>query len=310
MSQLDIILVSYNTAEFTKRAIESVYAETRQTEFKIIMVDNDSKDNSVDLIATEFPQVEMIQTGSNLGFARAVNIGAKASNSPYILLLNPDTVVLEGAIDTLMDFAQKRPQAGVWGGITLNNDLSLNPNNARARLTFKTLLFSALGLSKAFNKSCYFNHDNYGCWDRKSERDVDVVTGCFFLTPRTLWEELEGLDETFFMYAEEADYCIRAIKNGFQPRVTPNARIIHHGGVSESNLSGKMLKLLKGKSELINKHAKNWEKPIHKGLLQLHVLNKLISLKLLSFLKKDKQATLNEWQIVYDQRKEWLKGYR
>jgi len=310
MSQLDIILVSYNTAEFTKRAIESVYAETRQTDFKIIMVDNDSKDNSVDLIATEFPQVEIIQTGSNLGFAGAVNIGAKASNSPYILLLNPDTVVLDGAIDTLMDFAQKTPQAGVWGGITLNNDLSLNPNNARARLTFKTLLFSALGLSKAFNKSCYFNHDNYGCWDRKSERDVDVVTGCFFLTPRTLWEELEGLDETFFMYAEEADYCIRAIKNGFQPRVTPNARIIHHGGVSESNLSGKMLKLLKGKSELINKHAKNWEKPIHKGLLQLHVLNKLISLKLLSFLKKDKQATLNEWQIVYDQRKEWLKGYR
>lgn len=310
MSQLDIILVSYNTAEYTKRAIESVYAETRQTDFKIIMVDNDSKDNSVDLIATEFPEVEIIQTGSNLGFAGAVNIGAKTSNSSYILLLNPDTIVLDGAIDSLMDFAQKTPQAGVWGGITLNNDLSLNPNNARARLSFKTLLFSALGLSKVFNKSCYFNHDNYGCWDRESERDVDVVTGCFFLTPRTLWEELEGLDETFFMYAEEADYCIRAIKNGYQPRVTPDARIIHHGGVSESNLSGKMLKLLKGKSELINKHAKSWEKPIHKGLLQLHVLNKLIAFKLLSFLKKDKQATLNEWQIIYDQRKEWLKGYR
>lgn len=310
MKQLDIVLVSYNTVEYTKRAIESVYDETADTDFNLIMVDNDSKDNSVELIGSKFPNVKIIQTGANLGFAGGVNIGAKANDSEYVLLLNPDTVILDGAIDKLMSYASKTPKAGVWGGITLNNDLSLNPNNARARLSFKTLLFSALGLSKAFNKSCYFNHDNYGCWDRKSEREVDVVTGCFFLTPRVLWEELEGLDETFFMYAEEADYCIRAIKKGYQPRVTPNARIIHHGGVSEVNLSEKMLKLLKGKAELINKHAENWEKPIHKGLLQLHVLNKLLSLKLLSLIKKDKQASLNEWQIIYGQRKEWLKGYR
>jgi len=310
MSQLDIILVSYNTAEYTKRAIESVYAETHDTKFKIIMVDNDSKDNSVELITNEFPDVEIIQTGANLGFPGGVNIGAKASDSEYVLLLNPDTVILENAIDKLMAFAQKKPAAGIWGGITLNNDLSLNPNNARARLSFRTLLFSALGLSKTFNKSCYFNHDNYGCWDRKSEREVDVITGCFFLTPRKLWEELEGLDETFFMYAEEADYCIRAIKKGYQPQVTPDARIIHHGGVSETNLSGKMLKLLKGKSELINKHAKSWEKPIHKGLLLLHVLNKTTSLNLISLIKKDKIPVRDEWRTVFKQRKEWLRGYQ
>ena len=310
MNQLDIILVSFNTAEYTKRAIESVYAETTMTDFKIIMVDNDSKDHSVELISTEFPEVEIIQTGANLGFAGGVNVGAKASNSEYILLLNPDTVILDCAIDKLITYAKKSPQAGIWGGITLNDNLSLNLNNARAKLSSTTLLFSALGLSKVFNKSCFFNHDNYGCWDRKSEREVDVVTGCFFLTPRSLWEQLDGLDETFFMYAEEADYCIRAIKKGYQPRVTPDARIIHHGGVSEVNLSGKMLKLLKGKAELINKHAKSWEKPLHKGLLQLHVLNKLISLKLISLFNKDKQTALNEWRTVYQQRNEWLKGYR
>lgn len=310
MSQLDIILVSYNTAEYTKRAIQSVYDETSNTDFKIIMVDNDSKDNSVELISTAFPQVEIIQTGANLGFAGGVNVGAKASDSEYVLLLNPDTVILENAIDKLMSFAVKESKAGVWGGITLNNDLSLNPNNARARLSTKTLLFSALGLSKLFNNSCFFNHDNYGCWDRKSERSVDVITGCFFLTPRTLWEELEGLDETFFMYAEEADYCIRAIKKGYQPKVTPNARIIHHGGVSEVNLSGKMLKLLKGKAELINKHAHAWQKPLHKGLLLAHVFNKYVALKLFSVFNKSKNTTLSEWKIVFQKRHEWLKGYR
>jgi len=310
MLQLDIILVSYNTAEYTKRAIESVYAETHDTTFKVIMVDNDSNDNSVELIASEFPEVEIIQTGANLGFAGGVNVGAKASDSEYVLLLNPDTVILDKAIDKLMDYAKGTPQAGIWGGVTLNDDLSLNPNNARARITFKTLLFSALGLSKIFNSSCFFNHDNYGCWDRNSEREVDVITGCFFLTPRKLWEELEGLDETFFMYAEEADYCIRAIQKGYQPRVTPNARIIHHGGVSETNISGKMLKLLKGKSELINKHAKSWQKPIHKGLLLWHVFNKTMALNLVSLVKKNKIPVRDEWRIVLSQRNEWLRGYQ
>ena len=309
-NQLDIILVSYNTAEYTKRAIESVYDETHETTFKIIMVDNDSKDNSVELISNAFPEVEIIQTGANLGFAKGVNVGAKASDGEYVLLLNPDTLILERAIDKLMAFAKVRTKAGIWGGVTLNNDMSLNPNNARARISFKTLLFSALGLSKIFNDSCYFNHDNYGCWDRKTEKEVDVITGCFFLTPRQLWEELEGLDETFFMYAEEADYCIRAIQKGYQPWVTPDARIIHHGGVSETNISGKMLKLLKGKSELINKHASNWQKPIHKGLLLLHVFNKTMALNIFSLIKKNKIPVRDEWRIVYKQRKEWLKGYR
>lgn len=310
MNQVDIVLVSYNTAEYTKRAIQSVYDETQETDFTIIMVDNNSKDNSVELIAKEFPKVKIIQTGTNLGFAGGVNIGAKASNSEYVLLLNPDTVILDKAIDKLVTYARKTSSAGIWGGITLNNDLTLNPNNARARLSTRTLLFSALGLSKVFNNSCIFNHDNYGCWDRKSEREVDVITGCFFLTPRILWEELEGLDETFFMYAEEADYCIRAIKKGYQPRVTPDARIIHHGGVSETNLSGKMLKLLKGKAELINKHAGIWEKPFHKGLLLAHVFNKYVALSLFSFFNKSKQTTLGEWRIVFQKRNEWLKGYR
>lgn len=310
MDQLDIVLVSYNTAEYTRRAVESVYAETHDTDFKIIMVDNNSKDNSVELISSHFPDVEVIQTGANLGFAGGVNIGAKASDRDYILLLNPDTVILDGAIDKLMAFARKTPKAGIWGGITLNNDLSLNPNNARARLSFKTLFFSAVGLSKTFKKSCFFNHDNYGCWDRKSERKVDVITGCFFLTPRSLWQELEGLDETFFMYAEEADYCIRAIKKGYQPRVSPLARIIHHGGVSETNISGKMLKLLKGKAELINKHAKGWEKPIHKGLLLFHVFNKTMALNLFSLIKESKVSQRDEWRIVLSQRNQWLKGYQ
>ncbi|HIO92648.1 MAG TPA: glycosyltransferase family 2 protein [Leucothrix mucor] len=308
--QLDIVIVSYNTAEYTKRAIQSIYDETKATDFNIIVVDNASPDNSVEVIRNNFPNVELIESKENLGFAGGVNLGAKASSSDYILLLNPDTLILEGAIDKLMQFSKKKPNAGVWGGITLNDDLSLNPNNARARISFKTLVFSALGLSKIFRSSCFFNHDNYGCWDRKSIRKVDVITGCFFLTPRSLWDELQGLDDTFFMYAEEADYCIRAIKKGYQPIVTPDARIIHHGGVSEANFSGKMIKLLKGKAELINKHTKPWKQPLYKKLLLTHVINKYLSYTILALIKKDKEVILSEWRTIFQQRHSWLKGYR
>ena len=308
--QLDIIIVSYNTAEYTKRAIESVYDETTDTNFNLIVVDNNSPDHSVRVIREHFPDVTLIESKTNLGFAGGVNLGVQAASSPYILLLNPDTIILDGAIDTLMHFSTQQPKAKIWGGITLNNDLSLNPNNARARLSFKTLLFSALGLSKIFRSSCFFNHDNYGCWDRKSIREVDVVTGCFFLTTRSLWQTLEGLDDTFFMYAEEADYCIRAISKGYQPIVTPKAQIIHHGGVSEANFSGKMIKLLKGKAELINKHAPSWKQPILKKLLLMHVINKVLSYNVQVLLKRDKKDSLTEWRVIFKQRHIWLKGYR
>jgi GT2 family glycosyltransferase len=309
-NDLDIIIVSYNTAEYTKRAIQSIYDETKDITFTITVVDNNSPDDSVAVIRNNFPDVTLIESKKNLGFAGGVNLGAKATHADYILLLNPDTVILEGAIDKIMHFSKQAVNAEIWGGVTLNNDLSLNPNNARAKLSFKTLLFSALGLSKLFRSSCFFNHDNYGCWDRNSIREVDVITGCFFLTTRSLWQQLDGLDDTFFMYAEEADYCIRAIEKGHQPIVTPEARIIHHGGVSEADFSGKMLKLLKGKAELINKHEPLWKQPLLKKLLLMHVINKVLSYNVLVLLKRDKKEQLGEWRVIFKQRHQWLKGYR
>ena len=310
MNRVDIILVSYNTAAYTVRAIESVFEQTKETDVNLIVVDNNSSDDSVAKIRSRFPDIQLIETGENLGFAGGVNVGAAAGNAEYVLLLNPDTIILESAIDKLVAFAKDHPQSGVWGGVTLNNDLSLNPNNARARISFKTLLFSATGLSKIFRGSCYFNHDNYGCWNRQSERDVDVITGCFFLTPRTLWESLEGLDASFFMYAEEADYCIRAMDAGYQPRVTPEARIIHHGGVSEVNLSGKMIKLLKGKAHFIRKHEPKWKQPIFNGLLLTHVFNKYLSSGLASLIKKESKPVHNEWKKIFSQRHAWMAGYK
>ena len=141
---------------------------------------------------------------------------------------------------------------------------------------------------------------------------MDIVQGCFFLTKRDLWDQLGGLDESFFMYGEEADYCLKSIQMGYQPTITPAAKIIHHGGASEPTFSGKMIKLLKGKVELINRHSRKWEKPLHRMLLSFYVMNKTFSAIIFSIIKsntEDKKTKALEWQKVMQAQSSWSKGW-
>lgn len=304
--EVSVILVSYNTSSYIRRALESLFRETQLTSIEVIVVDNASSDDSVAMIRQFFPQVTLIESGANLGFAGGVQLGAKQAAGKYLLLLNPDTVIINAAVDRLLHFAKLHPANGIWSGVTLNNDMSLNTQHAWSKPTLHDLLYSALGLSKLFSKTCVFNSANYGCWKRDTVKEVDIVSGCFFLTTRELWDKLGGLDASFFMYAEEADYCLRAKTLGYQPIVTPDARIIHHGGVSHSHFSGKQIKLLKGKVELVNRHVTAWQRPAYKALLYLYVLNKFA----LHTLFKPRSAQRREWQIIFAQRADWLQGYR
>ncbi len=303
--ELSIILVSYNTKEHTLKALSSVYDQTVDTNFEVILVDNDSKDGSLEAVQEAFPQVQSYASGGNLGFAGGVHFGVDRSKGDLILLLNPDTLVLDSAIDKLVQFSRKRPDAGIWGGVTLNNDLSLNTQHAWARHDLGTLLSSALGLSKIFSKSCLFNKANYGCWNRDTVKEVDILSGCFFLTTRELWNKLGGLDTSFFMYAEEADYCLKAKKLGYQPTVTPDARLIHHGGISHANLAAKEIKLLRGKVELIKRHDKGLLKSLYISLIWLYSFNKVVE----STLLKRGSVEAAEWKKVFNERSVWMKGY-
>jgi len=303
--ELSIILVSYNTKEHTLKALNSVYEQTQNTEFEVILVDNDSKDGSLEAVQAAFPQVQAYASGGNLGFAGGVHFGVDRSKGDLILLLNPDTLVLDGAIDKLVAFSKEKPKAGIWGGVTLNNDLSLNTQHAWARHDLGTLVFSALGVSKIFSKSCLFNKANYGCWNRDTVKEVDILSGCFFLTTRELWNKLGGLDTSFFMYAEEADYCLKAKKLGYQPIVTPDARIVHHGGISHANLAAKEIKLLRGKVELIKRHDKGLLKSLYISLIWLYSFNKVVETAVL----KRGSVEAAEWKKVFDERSVWMKGY-
>ena len=302
--EVSVIVVSYNTREMTLECLRSVQRETK-IPYELIVIDNVSTDGSAEAIASEFPDISLHAETENHGFAKANNIAAKHARGKYLLLLNPDTVVLEAAIDRLVSFAKRSPESKIWGGRTLYGDHSLNPTSCWRSLNLWNIFCRTAGLTGLFPRSALFNSEAYGGWDRGNERAVDIVTGCFFLIERDDWQTLSGFDTTFFMYGEEADLCLRAARDlGAVPRVTPEAAIIHYGGASEKVRSDKMVRLLSAKTELISRHVPPWQRPLASMLFRLWPLTRQVAHSLIR--RNGEGAAV--WREVWSRRKEWQNG--
>jgi N-acetylglucosaminyl-diphospho-decaprenol L-rhamnosyltransferase len=304
---LSIIIVNFNTKELTINCIHSVFKETLISPFEIIIFDNASVDGSALAIHQEFgDRVHLITSRTNLGFAGGNNAAAQYATGEYILLLNPDTVVLDGAIDKLTVFAVSTPDAGIWGGKTLFGDMSLNPASCWMQQTTWSLISQMFGFSSLFRKSTLFNPEGIGSWNREGVRKVDIVSGCFLLIDQDLWEKLNGFHPDFFMYGEEADLCLRAKKIGFQPIVTSHATIIHFGGASEKVHTEKMIRLFRAKELLIKRH---W-KPILVGvglkMLRFSVLTRVVAYNLICLAGQNKfHQNFENWKEIWQRRSEW-----
>lgn len=304
---LSILVVSYNTREMTLACLRSVVDQT-QTPFELIVIDNASTDGSAQAIQAEFPNITLLAEHQNHGFAGANNIAARHAIAPWILLLNPDTVVLNGALDRLVEFAERTPEARIWGGRTVFADGTLNPSSCWRKMSVWNLFCRAAGLTAVFPSSPMFNAEAYGGWNRMTERSVDIVTGCLFLMRRDDWERLEGFDPAFFMYAEEADLCLRASKQiDARPRVTPDAVIIHHGGASETARADKMVRLLRAKRALISRHFPAWQGLMAKTLFDAWPLTRTMAHRFLArfHLRPKAAESAAVWSDVWSRRVEW-----
>ena len=303
---VSIIVISYNTREITLECLRSVYRETKDTEFELILLDNASSDGSVEAIESEFgKKINLIASNNNYGFAAGNNIAIREATGEFILLLNPDTVVLDGAIEKLLEFAKNNIQAKIWGGKTLFTDGSLNPASCWSKITLWSLLSQAAGLSSIFRKSSFFNPEGMGSWDRNGIKQVDIVSGCFFLITKKFWDELNGFHEAFFMYGEEADLCLRAQLLGAKPLVSSDSTIIHYGGASEKNRPDKLIRLLKAKMLLIEKHFPSRTKRIGLWLFSLWPVSRAIAHKILTLVGLSTQSSYQAWKEVVDRRDEW-----
>ncbi|PQO28770.1 glycosyltransferase family 2 protein [Blastopirellula marina] len=302
---VSILVVSYNTKEETLACLESVYDQTKDVSFELIVLDNASHDGSAEAIEETFPELTLIKSSENLGFAGANNVAAEKATGEYLLLLNPDTVILDHAIDRIVKFARSDDQPRVFGGRTFFEDMTLNADSCHGAPTPWSLLSMGVGFSSVFSRSAFFNPEGLGDWQRDSFREVDCITGCFLLLQRSLWNELGGFDLDYFMYGEDTDLCLRARKHGAKCFVYPEAQLIHHGGRSEKVRADKMIRLFRAKHQLFQKHWKPGFVKFGARMLVFWAFTRYLALSVLGIASSSYRQRAAEWYSVFARRQEY-----
>ncbi len=234
---LSIIIVNYNVKEFLQNLIDSIYKAAKNYSFEIIIVDNCSTDGSQDYIQNKFPDVNLILNQKNLGFSKANNIGLKQAKGKYLLLLNPDTLLSEDTISTMLNFFSNTPDAGLAGCKILNPDGTLQLACRRSFPGPWTSFCKVTGLSNLFPKSRLFARYNLTFLDENKTYEVDAISGSFMMMKREVYEKIGGFDEQFFMYGEDLDLCYRVQSGGYKVYYVHNAQIIHYKGESTKRSS-------------------------------------------------------------------------
>lgn len=221
---LSIIIVSWNVQEYLRRCLNSLRADLDQNlKYEIIVVDNNSTDNTITMLACDFPEVKLILNKDNLGFARANNQGIKISRGESVLLLNPDTEVKKGCISTLLSFLQSHDKVGVVGPKLLNMDGTLQASG----LNFPSLANSLLGYFRLKKEvtGAYFVHADQPVM-------VNALVGACLLVRKEVIDQVGGFDGDYFMYVEEADWCYRIQNRGWLIYYIPEAKVYHQKGGS------------------------------------------------------------------------------
>ncbi|HZY10836.1 MAG TPA: glycosyltransferase family 2 protein [Bacteroidota bacterium] len=226
--KLSIVIVGYNSAQFLQNCLKSIFSQTPPFQLEVIVVDNASTDNSVSLIRQHYPQTKIISNEENKGFACGNNQGICQSLGQYILLLNPDTVVLDPALERLVDYIEATPDVGAVGPKIFNLDGSLQ----RTGVSFPSvwnLIVEVFFLDVIFPKSRLFGRHRRLYEDPNQINEVDYVQGSCLLIRKNILDDIGSLDESFFIFFEETDLCFRLKKAGWNVLYFPDASIIHYG---------------------------------------------------------------------------------
>jgi GT2 family glycosyltransferase len=300
---MSVVIVNYNTRDATLRCLETVLRQSVDGGLEVILVDNASADGSPEAIRTAFPEVALVEAGDNIGFARGVNLGVHHSRGEYVLLLNPDTLVRPGAFAALLGYARAHPEHGVYGGRTLRPDGTVDPSSCWGEPTIWSLTCFAAGLSTAFKRSLVFDPESLGRWQRDSVREVPIVTGCLLLVRRRTWDDLGGMNETYFLYGEDAEFSVRARRAGLRPVLVPDAVIVHEVGGSTASSGSKMCMVMAGKATLLADLWRPWRAAVGIGLLQV---GSLLRATLAVVGSRGRAGT---WVTVWRRRRDWRSGY-
>jgi GT2 family glycosyltransferase/glycosyltransferase involved in cell wall biosynthesis len=254
---LDIIIVNYNSTDHLLECLKSLFENRRDIPVNIMVYDNASKEDDVDRLKRAFPPIRLTKNDRNLGFAKAVNQGLREGSAPYILILNPDTLVRSQFITSAIKYMSAHPEIGILGPKILDHDGTVQ-GSARAFPNLLTAIFGRKSiLSKIFPKNP-ITRENILTErsDGVTPMEVDWVSGACMLVRRDAVNRVGPLDDKFFMYWEDADWCRRMWQNGWKVIYFPRTSVMHYVGVSsETNIFRSVFEFHKSIYHLYEKHA-------------------------------------------------------
>lgn len=270
MAAVSVVIVSYNTRDLLLNCLRSVYACNGSIEPEVFVVDNASSDGSVEAVRVEFPQCTVIANRENLGFSKANNLALKRAGGRYILLLNPDTVVEPDVLEKMTDYMDSHPDVGMVSCKLITDDGSLD---LACRRSFPSLwdgFCRASGLSKWFSKSRLFARYNLTYLDENETHEVECVNGAFMFVRTEALAQVGLLDEDYFMYIEDMDWCYRFRKAGWKIVYHPCATTLHLKGRSGNPRSTEMVRELFKSTEIFyRKHYFPAIGVFHRGMFLL-----------------------------------------
>jgi GT2 family glycosyltransferase len=258
MQGISIIIVSWNAREFLSNCLKSIRTSGGPNVQEIIVVDNGSTDGSPQMVAQDFPEVKLIQSKENLGFARANNLGLKEAAGTWVALINSDVIVHEGCLQQLETFLQTHPEVGLVGPRIVGGDGQLQ-RTCRRLPTLWNMFCRCVALDSIFPRVPIFSGREMRHWAQDSQREIEVLSGCFWMGRRSAIEQVGGLDERFFFYAEDVDWCKRFWQRGWKVVFVPTASATHFGGGSSANAP------LRYSIEMLRANLVYWRK--HFGIL-------------------------------------------
>jgi hypothetical protein len=296
---ISIIIVSWNTASFLENCLNSILANPPTSSSEIWVVDNASSDDSPRMVREKFPQVHLVENRENVGFARANNQAIRHCTGNYVLLLNPDTLVASGALQSLVDFLDKHPEAGAAGPRILNPDGSLQVSS-HPRPTLSRELWRLLHLDSVSPYAMYPRIK----WETNRPQEADVLSGACLLLRKEVLEQVGFLDEDFFIYSEEVDLCYRIQRAGWRMYWIPQAEVVHFGGQSTQQVPTEMfLHLYHSNIKYFRKHYGWSATQIYKLILRIAALSRLILAPFVIFehsSRRQKHLTLVDryWRLL------------
>jgi hypothetical protein len=235
-TDLSICIVNYQAADYLRNCLLSIYSNPPQGACEIIVVDNGSSDGSLKMLHDEFPGVTVIENPANLGFTAPTNQALQSAQGLFLLLLNPDTIVHAQALDLLTGFLREHPRVGICGPKVLNTDGSLQAPCRRGESRPWAVISYFLRLHRLFPQSKLFGGYLMNYMSEDATHEVAGVAGSCMLIRRQVIDQIGYLDERFFAYQEDADYCFQARRAGWQVYYVPTARVTHFGGEGGSRV--------------------------------------------------------------------------